>query len=299
MLFSTAAGAQPRVALHSRPLPAGVEVAPTPDLPMVIAANDGQIAEYRDMNGGGRQLLLGTAYNATVGSLVLDPFAALTVTRGGAVLRQNVAKGAWEPTTSSPYITAVAYDAEGRMLGVGCTAGMVVRIERSGAVTRLGSKGTGARQFQCPEGIAVDNAGHIFVADMNRIVRMDDMEGHGWTTYGTRGSGTGQFVWAHALAFDRRGRLHVGDKGNHRVVRVDDMNGAGWVALDASRLGLSDVYGVTVDFYGRVYATDATTGSVARVNDMTGAGLKRLRVAPISGPAAILVRAPAGGAAIR
>jgi hypothetical protein len=38
-------------------------------------------------------------------------------------------------------------------------------------------------------------AGQIFIADTgnNRIVRINDMTGAGWTTFGSLGSGTNQF----------------------------------------------------------------------------------------------------------
>src|SRR2546428_13507328 len=56
------------------------------------------------------------------------------------------------------------------------------------------SAGSGMNQFSSPTGIFV-SAGQIYVADWNnnRIVRMNDMTGAGWTTFGTLGSGTNQF----------------------------------------------------------------------------------------------------------
>lgn len=56
----------------------------------------------------------------------------------------------------------------------------------------IGSYGSGTYQFINPQGIFVDTAEKIYVAD-SRIVRIDDMTGAGWTTFGTLGSGTNQF----------------------------------------------------------------------------------------------------------
>jgi hypothetical protein len=41
----------------------------------------------------------------------------------------------------------------------------------------------------------VSDSGQIFVADStnNRIVRINDMTGAGWTTFGAQGSGPNQF----------------------------------------------------------------------------------------------------------
>ncbi len=38
--------------------------------------------------------------------------------------------------------------------------------------------------------MAVDDQGRIYVADLGnaRIVRVDDIDGNGWTTYGTPGA---------------------------------------------------------------------------------------------------------------
>ncbi len=59
----------------------------------------------------------------------------------------------------------------------------------------------------------------IFVVDAgnNRIVRMDDMAGAGWTTLGSGGSGVNQFVSPAGIAVDRAGRIYVVDTGNHRI----------------------------------------------------------------------------------
>lgn len=55
-----------------------------------------------------------------------------------------------------------------------------------------GNKG----QLSTVTSVAVDQAGHIYIADTGngRIVRIDDMNGAGWTTFGTPGSETGQFI---------------------------------------------------------------------------------------------------------
>ena len=41
--------------------------------------------------------------------------------------------------------------------------------------------------------IAVDAQGRIYVADLHRVVRMNDITGNGWTAFGSHGNGNGQF----------------------------------------------------------------------------------------------------------
>ncbi len=55
--------------------------------------------------------------------------------------------------------------------------------------TTLGTPGTGVNQFTTLDGIFVDGAGRIYVADFgnSRIVRVNDMTGAGWTTLDTPG----------------------------------------------------------------------------------------------------------------
>ncbi len=81
----------------------------------------------------------------------------------------------------------------------------------------------------------------IFVVDAgnNRIVRMNDMTGAGWTTLGgpAAGGGTNQFKAPGGVFVDTAGRIYVADAGNHRLVRVNDMTGAGWTTLGSSGNG--------------------------------------------------------------
>jgi hypothetical protein len=68
------------------------------------------------------------------------------------------------------------------------------------------------------------------VADFynNRIVRVNDMMGTGWTTLGSRGSGVNQFIHPSGIFVDGAGRIYVADFENSRIVRVNDMTGVGW-----------------------------------------------------------------------
>jgi len=64
----------------------------------------------------------------------------------------------------------------------------------------------------------------------NRIVRMNDMTGAGWTQFGTSGSGMNQFNSPFGV-FVSAGQIFVVDTFNYRFVRMNDMTGAGWIEL--------------------------------------------------------------------
>jgi streptogramin lyase len=109
----------------------------------------------------------------------------------------------------------------------------------------------------------------IFVADAgnNRIVRIDDMAGSGWSTLGgpAPGGGTNQFSNPRGVAVDTAGRIYVSDAGNNRIVRIDDMTGAGWTTLGGPAAGrgtnqFSDLRSIFVDAARRIYTAEYESG---------------------------------------
>ena len=80
----------------------------------------------------------------------------------------------------------------------------------------LGRRGSGDHEFERPAAVAVDGSGRIYVADTGngRIVRVDDIDGCGWTTYGAPGApsaadpqAVGRLRAPVAVAVDEAGRL--------------------------------------------------------------------------------------------
>src|SRR5438552_1008848 len=118
----------------------------------------------------------------------------------------------------------------------------------------------------------------IYVSDEsnNRIVRMDDMAGTGWTPFGVFGSGMNQFKFPSGIYVSAAGQIFVTDTSNHRIVRMDNMTGAGWTALGgpSSGSGMSQFnapFGIFVSA-GQIYVADTSNTRIVRINDMTGTG---------------------------
>ena len=142
--------------------------------------------------------------------------------------------------------TDISVDSVGRIYVADWGNGRVVRInDMTGAGwTEFG----GFARAPDPRGLAcgkmrifVDPTGRIFVVDHrnNRLVRVNDMTGAGWTTFGSAGTGTGQFQLPDGIFVDGAGRIYVADSGNHRIVRIDDMSGTGWTTFASLGTGVN------------------------------------------------------------
>lgn len=140
-----------------------------------------------------------------------------------------------------------------------------------------------------PWHLALDSAGRIYindrdnarmagriyitcVANRGRIVRVDNMDGAGWTTFMPPTSGGNGLK---DIALDRQGRIYAADNNNHRIVRFNDMQGTGFVSFGSRGPGIgqfNEPEGLTIDSAGRIYIVDESNHRIVRINDMTGAG---------------------------
>jgi hypothetical protein len=133
-----------------------------------------------------------------------------------------------------------------------------------------GTQGSGVGQFYGPQGIALDSAGRIYIADIynDRIVRIDDMNGTNWISYGAYG--TGPFVSPQSVSIDPTGHIWVLD--GHGLSRMDDMNGTNWTSVGTSGSGVGQFSALSsapgFDAQGRIYWADAGNRWIARFDDL-------------------------------
>ena len=153
-----------------------------------------------------------------------------------------------------------------------------------------GSVGDGgpavAAHLDFPEGVAVDGAGNLYIADRdNHRIRRIDFSGIITTIAGTGvgfsgdggPAGVAQLRYPRGIAADGDGNLYIGDTGNHRIRWVDasgvittiagtggqGFGGDNGLAVDARLLTPERV---ALDGAGNVYITDTWNHRIRRVD---------------------------------
>jgi len=180
-----------------------------------------------------------------------------------------------------------------RIRRVEASTGIITTV--AGTV-RKGYSGDGGpairAELRFPFGVAVDNAGNIFIADSaNYVIRRVDLGSGIITTVagtgdrGFRGDGgpaaRAQLGGPQGLAVDESGNLFIADRDNSRVRRVDaatgviatvagtgtaGFSGDGGPAISAQ---LSFPAGVAVDLAGNLFIADTDNDRIRRVDAQT------------------------------
>jgi uncharacterized repeat protein (TIGR01451 family) len=168
------------------------------------------------------------------------------------------------------------------------TAGIITTVAGNGTAAYSGDGGqaTGAEIYQ-PEGVAVDGAGNLYVADtQNSRVRkvstagiITTVAGNGTLGYsGDGGQATGAELYRpEGVAVDGAGNLYIADTDNNRVRKVSTAgiiatvagNGTAAFSGDGGPAAGAELYqpaGVAVDGMGNLYIADAGNSRVREVS---------------------------------
>ncbi|MFY7885757.1 MAG: NHL repeat-containing protein, partial [Dolichospermum sp.] len=152
------------------------------------------------------------------------------------------------------------------------TAGVVTTLAGSGSIGAANGTGTAA-SFYWPNGVAVDGAGNVYVADQgNHLIRKITAAGVVTTFAGsgtagaTNGTGTAaSFNSPTGVAIDAAGNLYVSDYNNSSIRKITSagvvttLAGSGTTgATNATGTAASfnKPYGVAVDGSGNVFVAD-------------------------------------------
>jgi trimeric autotransporter adhesin len=178
---------------------------------------------------------------------------------------------------------AVAVDGAGNLYIADTDSQRIRRVAPNGAITVVagsgvpGFSGDGgaatAAQFQDPNGVAVDSAGNLYIADTgnNRIRRVTP----GGVISTVAGGTTDQLNAPAGVAVDGVGTVYVADTGNNRVRRLTGgtlttLAGTGTAGFSgdggaATAAALWQPRGVAVDAAGNVYIADRWNRRIRRV----------------------------------
>ncbi|MCD6010653.1 MAG: surface protein [Flavipsychrobacter sp.] len=190
----------------------------------------------------------------------------------------------------------VAFDGSGNMYIADDGNQRIRKVNSSGIIstiagTTIGFSGDGgaatAAQFNNPTGVAVDNSGNVYVADLNNHrVRKISTSGiittfAGTGTIGFSGDGgaatAARLSYPRELAFDGNGNLYISDQSNSRIRIVNTSGiistvagtGTATYGGDGGAATLAQINlprGVFVDASGNAYIGDFNNNRIRKIN---------------------------------
>ena len=239
--------------------PAGVAVAASG----VIYIADTQNQRVRAIAPGGTvDTVAGTGVAGFNGEIVSPRTAQLNLPQGVAADGQ----GNWY----------VADTANNRVRKVQ-PGGNLFTIAGNGNASYFGDGGPATKaSVNQPEGVAVDAAGNVYIADtLDNAVRkvtpdgmINTLAGTGTPGYSGDGGPANQarLKLPRAVAVDAAGNVYVADTGNNQVRRIDPQ---GTITTVDTGGALNDPRGVAVDRAGNLYIADTGNRRVRRVSPGT------------------------------
>lgn len=198
--------------------------------------------------------------------------------------------------------TGVAVDSSGNIFIADPADHRIRKVSTDGTISTVAGTGTPgfggdggpatAAQLWAPRDVAVDSAGHLFIADFsNHRVRRIDTDGSistvaGDGTAGFNGDGipaiAARLNYPNGVALDAAGNLFIADKENHRVRKVamdgstisteagSGTAGFGGDGGSASAALLNSPTGVALDNAGNLFVVDHLNERIRKINLSTG-----------------------------
>jgi len=248
----------------------------------------------------------GVVYVADVENHIIRKITAGgVVTTFAGVAGQNGSADGIGSAARFSYPFAVATDGSGNVYVADAGNNTIRKISPGGEVTTLaGTAGPGglvdgtgsAARFYYPEGLAVDSAGNVYVADYSAIRKVSPdgvvttlaglpsagpfdswavLSGFGIGSTDGQG-GQARFNQASAVAVDGAGNVYVADQSNHTIRKITPdgtvSTFAGTAGVPGSTDGPRDTAlfdspaGVALDAAGNLYVSDSRNFTIRRIS---------------------------------
>jgi sugar lactone lactonase YvrE len=234
----------------------------------------------------------------TVAQVTVAPSIS-TVAGNGASGSSGDGSAATSAKLYNPY--GVAVDSAGNIYISDTGSNRIRKVDTSGEISTVagvwvnGYRGDGGpatwAELSHPDGVAVDSAGNIYIADeYNNCIRKVDTSGTistvaGNGTHGSSGDGSAatsaKLDQPYGVAVDRAGNIYIADTWNNRIRKVDASgnistvagNGTGGYSGDGGLATSAEIYhpdGVAVDSAGNIYFADPYNFVIRKVDASTG-----------------------------
>jgi sugar lactone lactonase YvrE len=208
--------------------------------------------------------------------------------------------------------SGVAVDGAGNVYVADTLNHTLRKVTSAGVVSTLAgtpgssgsTDGTGsAAQFQGPQGLTIDSAGNLYVADTNNhtirqvvpatgeVITIAGLAGNSGSTDGL--GGTARFNYPSDVTIDSAGNLYVADTDNDTIRAIQPSGLVSTLAGLAGNSGSADGTGsaarfdspsaVAVDLSGNVYVADTGNFTIRKVVPATGAASTLAGLAGTSG----------------
>lgn len=187
----------------------------------------------------------------------------------------------------------IADNANNRIRKLTIATGIITTVVGNGTAGYSGDNGPAAdAELSGPNGIAIDSAGNLFIADYgNNVIRMvtpstgiiNTVVGNG--TAGFSGDGgnalSAEMNGPEFIAFDTAGDQYIVDNGNSRIRKVTPSGTISTVAGNgqtdstgdggpATLAGLNPDGGIGVDRFGDIFFSDSANNKIRMVSPTTG-----------------------------
>ncbi len=226
----------------------------------------------------------------------------------GAAARFNFPQGVASDSAGNVYIADTSNSTIRKITPLGVVTTLAGRAGMSGTADGIAA----AARFYGPCGVAVDDSGHVYVADSGNLTIRKITASEGVTTlagtpgiFGSGTDGTGpaaHFDFPIGVALDSTGNLYVADTNNGTIRKVTPAGVVTTLAGTAGMRGSADgtgaaarfnvPEGVAVDSFGNVYVADTLNHTIRKI---TPTGV----VTTVAGTAGMAGSTDASGAAAR